>query len=112
MSCHLESSDIFSRCHVVLVVGPLAGGERQEVGGHLDNVKELPGVFRHEVIEVICRVAAAEFKRNMPRWLAVHSVHWDSKIMPDLSNELREILAILVSDASDYVEGELIGMFA
>ena len=58
MSCHLESSDIFSRCHVVLVVGPLAGGERQEVGGHLDNVKELPGVFRHEVIEVICRDAA------------------------------------------------------
>ena len=32
--------------------------------------------------------------------------------MSDLSNELREILAILVSDASDYVEGELIGMFA
>ena len=59
-----------------------------------------------------CRVAAAEFKRNMPRWLAVHSVHWDSKMMSDLSNELREILAILVSDASDYVEGELIGMFA
>ena len=58
MSCHLESSDIFSRCHVVLIVGPLAGGERQEVGGHLDNVKELPGVFRHEVIEVICRDAA------------------------------------------------------
>ena len=112
MSCHLESSDIFSRCHVVLIVGPLAGGERQEVGGHLDNVKELPGVFRHEVIEVIFRVAAAEFKRNMPRWLAVHSVHWDSKMMSDLSNELREILAILVSDASDYVEGELIGMFA
>ena len=112
MSCHLESSDIFSRCHVVLIVGPLAGGERQEVGGHLDNVKELPGVFRHEVIEVICRVAADEFKRNMPRWLAVHSVHWDSKMMSDLSNELREILAILVSDASDYVEGELIGMFA
>ena len=55
---------------------------------------------------------AAEFKRNMPRWLAVHSVHWDSKMMSDLSNELREILAILVSDASDYVEGELIGMFA
>ena len=59
-----------------------------------------------------CRVAAAEFKRNMPRWLAVHSVHWDSKMMSDLSNELREILAILVSDASDYVEVELIGMFA
>ena len=56
-----------------------------------------------------CRVAAAEFKRNMPRWLAVH---WDSKMMSDLSNELREILAILVSDASDYVEGRLIGMFA
>ena len=52
MSCHLESSDIFSRCHVVLIVGPLAGGERQEVGGHLDNVKELPGVFRHEVVEL------------------------------------------------------------
>ena len=32
--------------------------------------------------------------------------------MSDLSNELREILAILVSDASDYVEVELIGMFA
>ena len=62
--------------------------------------------------EVICRLAQAEFKRNMPRWLAVHSVHWDSKMMSDLSNELREILAILVSDASDYVEGELIGMFA
>ena len=52
MSCHLESSDIFSRCHVVLVVGPLAGGERQEVGGHLDNVEELPGVRRHEVVEL------------------------------------------------------------
>ena len=58
MSCHLESSDIFSRCHVVLVVGPLAGGERQEVGGYLDNVKELPGVFRHEVVEVIYPDAA------------------------------------------------------
>ena len=52
MSCHLESSDIFSRCHVVLVVGPLTGGERQEVGGHLDNVEGLSGVFRHEVVEL------------------------------------------------------------
>ena len=56
-----------------------------------------------------CRVAAAEFKRNMPRWLAVH---WDSKLMSDISNELREILAILVSGAPDYVEGKLIGMSA
>ena len=52
---------------------------------------------------------AAEFKRNMPRWLAVH---WDSKLMSDISNELREILAILVSGAPDYVEGKLIGMSA
>ena len=57
--------------------------------------------------EVICRVAAAEFKRTMPRWLAVH---WDSKMMSDISNELREVLAILVSGAPDYVEGKLIGM--
>ena len=59
--------------------------------------------------EVICRVAAAEFTRKMPRLLAVH---WDSKMMADLSNELREILAILVSGAPDYVEGKLIGMSA
>ena len=89
-----------------------------EAAGRIDASKEWQDLIAASEIEcvrapeVICRVAAAEFKRNMPRWLAVHSVHWTSKMMSDLSNELREILAILVSDASDYVEGELIGMFA
>ena len=61
---------------------------------------------RQKAREEICRQQYQEFQDNMPEFLAVH---WDGKMMKDLSQELREMEAILVSGNPGYNEGKLLG---
>ena len=46
-----------------------------------------------------------EFKKNMPRFAALH---WDGKMMKDVDGHLQENEAILVSGAPHYVDGKIL----
>ena len=61
---------------------------------------------REKAREEICKQQYQEFQDNMPEFLAVH---WDGKMMKDLSDVLNEMEAILVSGAPGYNEGKLLG---
>lgn len=61
---------------------------------------------RQKAREEISKQQVQEFQDNMPEFLAVH---WDGKMMKDLSQELKEMEAILVSGDPGYNEGKLLG---
>ena len=61
---------------------------------------------REKAREEICKHQFQEFQDNMPEFLAVH---WDGKMMRDMSDVLNEMEAILVSGAPGYNEGKLLG---
>ena len=67
-----------------------------------DSIERKRKKFRNE----ICKQAVAGFSDNVPRLLALH---WDSKLMKDISNVTHEIEAILVSGYPYCVEGKIIG---
>ena len=67
-----------------------------------DSIERKIKKFRNE----ICKQAVAGFSDNVPRLLALH---WDSKLMKDISNVNQEIEAILVSGSPYCVEGKIIG---
>ena len=47
------------------------------------------------------------FKQNKPRNAALH---WDGKLIPDVTGEPQENEAILVSGAPNYLEGKILGV--
>ena len=61
---------------------------------------------REKAREEICKHQFQEFQDNMPEFIAVH---WDGKMMRDMSDVLNEMEAILVSGAPGYNEGKLLG---
>ena len=67
-----------------------------------DSIERKRKLFRDE----ICQQAVTEFSDNLPRLLALH---WDSKLMKDISNITHEIESILVSGYPYCVEGKIIG---
>ena len=61
---------------------------------------------REKAREEINRQQYQEFQDNMPEFLALH---WDGKMMKDLSDTFEEMEAILVSGVPGYKEGKLLG---
>ena len=60
---------------------------------------------REENRDTICDTAKQEFLDNMPDRM---SLHWDGKMMSDLSGKLNEMEAIIVC-GENYPEGKLLG---
>ena len=64
------------------------------------------GRRREDNRDTISETAKQEFLDNMPARL---SLHWDGKMMADLSGDLKEMEAILVCGGPEYTEGKLLG---
>ena len=62
---------------------------------------------REENRDKISELAKKEFQDNMPARL---SLHWDGKLLADLTGDLREMEAILVCGSPEYLEGKLLGI--
>ena len=65
------------------------------------------GRRREENRDKISELAKKEFQDNMPARL---SLHWDGKLLADLTGDLREMEAILVCGSPEYLEGKLLGI--
>ena len=61
---------------------------------------------RQEKRGEIARQQYEDFQENMPDLL---TLHWDGKLMKDLSDSFKEMEAILVSGSPGYEEGKLLG---
>ena len=61
---------------------------------------------RQETRGEITRKQYKNFQENMPELL---NLHWDGKLMKDLSDSFKEIEAILVSGSPSHEEGKLLG---
>ena len=61
---------------------------------------------REKAREEISKKQYEEFQEKKPDYLGVH---WDGKLMRDLSDQFKEMEAILVSGDPEYKEGKLLG---
>ena len=68
--------------------------------------KNTIGRRREENRDKISELAKKEFQENMPARL---SLHWDGKLLADLSGDLKEMEAIIVCGSPEYLEGKLLG---